>query len=108
MMQSSNTLHNPSSDQCTAIVQNPDISRMANSSPLTSIYDRISSALSTLGKRGRSDGGGQANPKDGKQHHALRIPSPYDQAALHERLLTFRPLTWWALVRSLHGNTYRS
>eukprot|EP00798_Chlamydomonas_sp_ICE-L_P007607 gene7607-761_t len=66
----------------------------------SSVFVRISSALSTLGKRkqpdepdGNSPGASHApSPK----HRAPITFRPWDQRDLHRRLLTFRPLTWFA------------
>ena len=69
-----------------------EITRMA------SIYDQISSALSTistLGKRTRPDDGSFEDQHSVKHQHVLSF-SPFDQAALHNRLLTFKPLHWFS------------
>jgi hypothetical protein len=65
---------------------------------MASVYERITSALSSLGKRReRSNGaqdGGQSSPSgSGRAPKRFR---PWEQADLHRRLETFKPLTWFA------------
>ena len=69
---------------------------------MATMYDRISSALGALGKRrdreeeGTPGGDAERGASAAKQRHTLGSYNPFDQAALHARLLTFKPLNWFA------------
>ena len=70
---------------------------------MATMYDRISSALGALGKRREREEEGTPGGRDAergasaaKQRHTLGSYNPFDQAALHARLLTFKPLNWFA------------
>ncbi|KAG2495858.1 hypothetical protein HYH03_006096 [Edaphochlamys debaryana] len=76
---------------------------------MASVYERISAALSSLGKRrerdgdgaatGAGGGGSGATPPPGGPASAKRAPKrfrPWAQEDLHNRLDTYKPLTWFA------------
>ncbi|KAG2432442.1 hypothetical protein HXX76_008788 [Chlamydomonas incerta] len=83
---------------------------------MSSVYERITSALSSLGKRARDSsaaegdgagagsaaGGGPTSPGGGGA--AARTPKrfrPWEQADLHKRLETYKPLTWFGKPASV-------
>lgn len=63
-----------------------------------SVYDRLTAALTALGggKRREPDANadGSSPPSQGPPKRASF--QPWDQHAMHRRLETFRPLTWFA------------
>ncbi|KAG2454003.1 hypothetical protein HYH02_001046 [Chlamydomonas schloesseri] len=81
---------------------------------MSSVYERITSALSSLGKRRERDsgahdgsgasaaGGGPTSPSGGSA--TARTPKrfrPWEQADLHKRLETYKPLTWFGKPASV-------
>ncbi|GLC35187.1 hypothetical protein PLESTB_000563900 [Pleodorina starrii] len=60
---------------------------------MASVYERITNALSSLGKRRERDNGGQDGSSSSRQPKRFR---PWEQSDLHQRLGTFKPLTWFA------------
>ncbi len=79
---------------------------------MSSVYERITSALSSLGKRRERDssahdgasaaGGGPTSPSGGSA--TARTPKrfrPWEQADLHKRLETYKPLTWFGKPTSV-------
>ncbi|KXZ42113.1 hypothetical protein GPECTOR_202g375 [Gonium pectorale] len=61
---------------------------------MASVFDRITSALSSLGKRrdresGASDVGASPGGRSAKRFR------PWEQSDLHKRLETYKDLTWW-------------
>ncbi|PNH11995.1 hypothetical protein TSOC_001127 [Tetrabaena socialis] len=73
---------------------------------MASVYERISSALSSLGKRRERDGGSQegAGGRTPSASPAARAPKrfrPWEQSDLHRRLESYKPLTWFAKPASV-------
>lgn len=73
---------------------------------MSSVIERISSALSSLGKRRDRDGNSAADgtPPPSAGGSASRPPKrfrPWEQADLHRRLDSYSPLTWFAKPASV-------
>ncbi|GIL42338.1 hypothetical protein Vafri_348 [Volvox africanus] len=65
---------------------------------MASVYERITSALSSLGKRrerDNEDGGRDNRFTPGEKGRTPKRYRPWEQSDLHRRLETFKPLTWF-------------
>ncbi|GFR45274.1 hypothetical protein Agub_g6380, partial [Astrephomene gubernaculifera] len=67
---------------------------------MASVYERITSALSALGKRRERDSSAHDNNEATGSHGAKRF-RPWEQSDLHRRLETYKPLTWFAKPESV-------
>ncbi|GLI70593.1 hypothetical protein VaNZ11_015523 [Volvox africanus] len=65
---------------------------------MASVYERITNALSSLGKRrerDNEDGGRDNRLTPGEKGRTPKRYRPWEQSDLHRRLETFKPLTWF-------------
>ncbi|GIL89590.1 hypothetical protein Vretimale_1847 [Volvox reticuliferus] len=71
---------------------------------MASVYERITNALSSLGKRrerDNEDGGRDSRATPGEKGRTPKRYRPWEQSDLHRRLETFRPLTWFGKPESV-------